>query len=58
MKGGNIKIHTQNYMERCVKIRDLRDISLLAENISNIRKPRDLILKTANFVHLTWMIWF
>lgn len=41
-----------------LKIRDLRDISLLAENISNIRKSRDLILKTANFVHLTWMICF
>lgn len=58
MKGGNIKVYTQNYMERCVKIRDLRDISLLAENISNIRKSRDLILKAANFVHLTWMICF
>ena len=37
MKGGNIQIYTQNYMERCVKIRDLRDISLLAENISKIK---------------------
>lgn len=35
-------------MERCVKkIRDFVDVSLLAENI-NIRKPRDLILKSAN----------
>lgn len=29
------------------KIRDFVDVSLLAENI-NIRKPRDLILKSAN----------
>lgn len=48
MKGGNSEMYAQNYMERSVKLRDFRDISLPAENINNIRKPRDLILKTAN----------
>lgn len=32
----------------CEKNQGLVDLSLLAENINNIRKPRDLILKSAN----------
>lgn len=48
MKGKNTMKFSYHYLKRCVKIiSDFVDILLLAENV-NMRKPRDLILKSAN----------